>query len=400
MRILHVNYYDILGGAAKAAYRLHHELLQTGQDSMMLVADKKSDDQSVIPAFSSKQLFFIKMKQRLEKLLTYSCRKKHLFPHSLNIFHSGLISQINSLKPDIVNLHWINGCMLSIKGIKTIQAPIIWTLHDGWAYCGAEHHHQYDDKRYKSGYDQSSLLDINRYIWKQKMQYWKDLNLNIVAPSNWLGQEAAESCIMHDNNIQTIHNGIDLNTFSPKNTKNKDNGKKIIAFGAFNINDWNKGGKELLNALRILREKYKQEFELLLIGNGRFPDEFKSQNTGFIISDKEIAKIYPQADVFVLASKYDNLPNMLVEASACGIPVVGFNTGGIPDVIQNKFNGYLAKAFDPEDLAYGLNYILSNKDNKMMINARKLAEDKFDIKKISVQYTEYYEKILAQNGAK
>jgi glycosyltransferase involved in cell wall biosynthesis len=200
---------------------------------------------------------------------------------------------------------------------------------------------------------------------------------------------------MRNKNIQVIHNGIDLNVFKPPPEKKSSKDKKLIAFGAFDVNDWNKGGGELLEALRILRDKYKREFELLLIGNGRFDDEFKVKNTGFISSDADIAPIYPQADVFVLASKYDNLPNMLVEASACGVPLVGFDTGGIPDIIKTGKNGYLAKAFNCEDLAHGLDFVLNDKNSiELSKNARESAEKNFDIKNIARQYIELYEEII------
>jgi glycosyltransferase involved in cell wall biosynthesis len=359
----------------------------------MLVADKVSNDNSVTNALPCSQLKLIKFKQKFESLICAGLRRKHKFPHSLNIFKSGLADEINSVKADIVNLHWINGCMLSIKEITQIKAPIVWTLHDAWAFCGAEHHHLHDDNRYKEGYD--SIRDLNRYVWRQKRKYWDNLNFNIVTPSTWLGKEAAESCIMRNKNIQVIHNGIDLNVFKPPPEKKSSKDKKLIAFGAFDVNDWNKGGGELLEALRILRDKYKREFELLLIGNGRFDDEFKVKNTGFISSDADIAPIYPQADVFVLASKYDNLPNMLVEASACGVPLVGFDTGGIPDIIKTGKNGYLAKAFNCEDLAHGLDFVLNDKNSiELSKNARESAEKNFDIKNIARQYIELYEEII------
>lgn len=395
MKILHVNYYDIRGGAAKAAYRLHRGLIDSGCESIMLVAEKDTDDNSIISAFSAKQINHLHIKQKIESALTRLSRLRHNFPHSLNIFDSWLVEKINSIKPDIVNLHWINGCMLSIKELAKIEAPIVWTLHDAWAYCGAEHHHVHGDTRYKNGYDNNSKFNLNRYVWQQKRKHWNDWDFSIIAPSSWLGQEAAESCIMNNKNVEVIHNGLDVNIFTPSGNNEKA-GKKIIAFGAFDVNDWNKGGSELLEALGILRDKYKQEFELLLIGNGEFDSPFQAKSTGFIESDKAIAEAYSSADAFVLASKYDNLPNMLVEASACGVPLVGFETGGIPDIIKNKQNGYSAKAFDSEDLARGLNYVLDDENNiRLSKNAREFAVNKFDIKKVAAQYINHYKKILA-----
>ena len=394
MKILHVNYYDTRGGAAKATYRLHRGLLDSGCESIMLVAEKKMNDDSVIPGFSAQQLHRLHIKQKIEAALTRLPRIRHNFPHSLNVFDSGLVEKINFIKPDIVNLHWINGCMLSIKELEKIEAPIVWTLHDAWPYCGAEHHHVHEDTRYKDGYDRSSKFNINRYIWQQKFEHWSDLNFHIVTPSSWLEKEATESRIMSSKAVHLIHNGLDANVFSPSGSKKKID-KKVIAFGAFDVNDWNKGGTELREALEIFRDKYKSEFELLLIGNGKFDSQFKVKSTGFINSDVALAEAYSCADVFVLASKYDNLPNMLVEASACGVPLVGFKTGGIPDIIKNKHNGYLAKVFDCEDFARGLNYVLDDKNNTQLgENARKFALEKFNIQNVSKQYISLYQQIL------
>ncbi|MDD5598544.1 MAG: glycosyltransferase [Victivallaceae bacterium] len=396
MRILHINYYDIQGGAAKAAYRLHRGLLETGQDSGMFVAEKKSNDNSVQQLFSKSRLQSLHITQRLEVMLAYWARKHHNFHHSLNCFNSGIVSQINSFEPDIVNLHWINGCMVSNKEIAQINAPIIWTLHDNWAYSGAEHYHFSGDERYRNGYGKSSFWDVNRLVWSQKIKYWKNLDFSVVAPSSWIGKEAAASRIMSGKNIQVIHNGIDLNTFSPQ-TKENNRQRKTIAFGAFDLSDWNKGGRELLQALRILRDKHKREFELLLIGNGKFGAEFQNRSTGFIVADKDLAKAYQQADVFVLASKYDNLPNMLVEASACGTPLAAFNTGGIPDIVEHRENGYLAEAFNSEDLADGINYILDDKNHSRLAStARKSAEKKFDINNIVSKYINLYKSITSE----
>jgi len=398
MKILHVNYYDTQGGAAKAACRLHQALLDAKHESIMLVAEKKSNDDYVVEAFSPGKLRCLHIKQRLEVALTSLCRKQHRFPHSLNIFKSGLADKINSVNPDIVNLHWINGCMMSIKEIGQIKAPIVWTLHDGWAYCGAEHHHQHKDERFKTGYDQSSVFDLNRHVWKQKMKYWNKLDIDIVTPSSWLGDEAKESCVMANKSVHVIPNGVDLNIFKADNIKAVQKDKKTIAFGAFDINDWNKGGKELSEALSLLQDKYKDKLELLLIGNGHFESKFKSKNTGFVDSDEDIAKIYPKADVFVLASKYDNLPNMLIEAAACNVPVVAFDTGGIADIVEHKKNGYLAKAFDCEDFANGISWVLENpKYEKNCKTARKTVEDKFDVKKVAEQYLKLYKKVLETN---
>ncbi len=404
MKVLHVNYYDQKGGAAKAAYRLHRGLIDQGIGSKMLVVEKTSDDDSVICAFDKKEVERLKKYQRLESLITIIEKFKHKFPRSLNLLSSGLPEIINELKPDIVNLHWINGGMLGIEEVAEINGRIIWTLHDGWCYCGAEHHHKIGDERFRHGYNKLNM-DINRFIWNKKRKSWMNLDFSIVTPSSWLASEAQQSILLKDKDVLNIPNGVDLRIFTPsakeaaRQKLGISSNKKVIAFGAFDINDKNKGGRELFEALQVFKKNNADDVELLLIGKGNIDMTnadrgFSLHYTGLLLDDKALAVAYQAADVFILASKYDNLPNMLIEAIACGIPCVAFNIGGIADIIDHKQNGYLTAAFDCKDFASGIEWILGYPQyDKMSQNARKKAEEKFDIAKVSRQYLDIY-KIL------
>jgi glycosyltransferase involved in cell wall biosynthesis len=176
--------------------------------------------------------------------------------------------------------------------------------------------------------------------------------------------------------------------------------KKIIAFGSMNINDSNKGGKELEAIIHIISERYS-EVEIITIGSGAKPAQWSNlnvHNLGHLENEIEIAKFYSASDLFILPSKQDNLPNMIMEAMACSTPSVGFDIGGVPDMIEHQHNGYLAKAFDCEDFAQGIQWLLDNPEyDKICHNARKTVEDKFDIKKVVSQYTKLYKEILDQN---
>jgi glycosyltransferase involved in cell wall biosynthesis len=398
VKVLHVNYYDIKGGAAKAAYRLHCGLLDNGILSKMLVAEKCSTDDSVICAFDEKSLNHLRINQRIEALLTLPCKMRHDFPHSLNLFNSGLAEVINEYSVDLVHLHWINGGMIGISELSAIKYPLAWTLHDAWCYCGAEHHHMTADERYRYGYKRTGL---NGVVWKEKQKKWNDVDFSVIAPSSWLFGDARQSLLLRDKNVALIPNGLNLNVFKSENKANAQEkigfaqDKKIIAFGAFDVNDKNKGGLELHDAFASLRKRYGSDCELLLIGKGDLPLPFNRLSTGALSRDEDLASAYSAADVFVLASKYDNLPNMLIEAMACGTPCVAFRIGGIPDIIDHKVNGYLAEPFDCEDFAEGISWVLeNNKDQSLSRNARKKIEDKFDINKVVKQYIGLYENIL------
>lgn len=411
MKILHVNYYDSNGGAARACCRLHKGLKNHDIDSRVLVIDKQSEDESVIEAADSKMKLMLKF---LQKLSFEFCKLQNFtnnLPHSLNFFPNRIYRKINKINPDIVHLHWINGEMLSIKDLSRINGKIVWTLHDEWAFCATEHY-KGDSLRYKNGYlkdnKEDSGIDIDRFIWQRKVKYWKNLAFNIATPSNWLGKSASESILFGNENVSVIPNGLDLNIFkvgkkgeSRKYFKLPEN-KKLIAFGAANVNDMNKGGKELEEIINIV-SKQCSGIEIIMVGGGADVRELsgiKVNNLGFLTSEEDIVKFYSAADVFILPSKQDNLPNMIMEAMACGTPCIGFNTGGIPDMIKHEINGYLAMAFDCEDFAHGINWILNNSEYvKKCQNARKIVEDKFEIKKVAAQYIKFYKNILDSNGA-
>ena len=105
------------------------------------------------------------------------------------ILPSSWIKKINESTADIVNLHWTQHEMLSISDISKINKPVVWTLHDMWGFCGAEHI-SWDD-RWEKGYNKNnrptheSGFDLNKWTWKRKIKYWKK-PIQIITPSNWL----------------------------------------------------------------------------------------------------------------------------------------------------------------------------------------------------------------------
>lgn len=406
MQVLHINYYDSNGGAARACCRLHKGLINHDIDSRILVIDKLSDDESIIKAVGLKMKFVLKIIQKLSFEFSKLQNSSNKLPHSLGFFSNRIYKKINKINPDIVHLHWINGEMLSIKDLSNLEGKIVWTLHDEWAFCGTEHY-KGDSLRYKNGYlkknKKDSGLDIDRFIWQKKIKYWKDLAFNIVTPSNWLGKSASKSILFKNKNVSVIPNGLNLNIFKMEDKTesrkylNLPEDKKLIAFGATNVNDLNKGGKELEEIVNIV-SKQCTDIEIVTVGGGanlRELSGIKINNLGLLTSEEDIVKFYSAVNLFILPSKQDNLPNMIMEAMACGTPCVGFDTGGVPDMITHKVNGYLAKAFDCGNFAHGIKWILKNPEyDKICYNARKTAEDKFDIKNIARQYIELYEKII------
>lgn len=415
MQIFHLNANDKEGGAARAVYRLHHGLLESGVNSRMVVQRKQSDEQEILALSTRFHKFRFRMINiiaqsifRLQKSVNYNS-------HSLNYFRATPFSWIKKIinDADAVHLHWINAEMLKIENIKRIDKPLVWTMHDMWPFCGAEHCVVNGCRRYSQPYTKTnrnksdSGLDIDRWVWKRKFKNFPSLEVVVVCPSNWLASCVRESVLFMDKRVEVIHNGLNLDIYKPitKNLArmilNLDENKKYILFGAqAPIGNIGKGYEFLRCGVDDYLQFSGKEVELLVFGSSRPKDnvfsKYKSHYLGAIHDEVALALLYSAADVMVVPSVLDNLPYTAIEAIACACPVVTFNVGGLSDVIEHKVNGYLATPYEAEDLATGIAWVLHDSERYKILsrNARKKAEEKFDIKKIAKQYVKLYREII------
>lgn len=357
MKVLHVCFNDIEGGAARAAFRLHKAQIKAGIQSSILVVNKSSDDLNVIGISKYKKIYIKVLNYLSRKIL--NLQKDDNNTHcSLNFFSSTVSNDINRFNPDIVNLHWIGNDMLSIKELTKISKPIVWTFHDMWSICGSEHYESMNNSGRYIDYStiardsESSGLDINKYLAEYKNKYWKNLKLNIVSPSNWLASCCSNSKIMKGKDITVINNCIDHDIYKPydkffaRTALNLPLEKKLILFGAMaSTSDPRKGYKYLTEALNELNLRYVDDgFDAIVFGasHGEKLDNCNIHYVGSLHDDISLALLYSAVDVFVGPSLQDNLPNTFVESMACGTPCVGFKLGGIPELIQLTDGGVLA----------------------------------------------------------
>jgi len=412
MKVLHLSYSDIIGGAARSAYRIHHSLIKKGVSSQMWVNVKSSNDLTIKQPTSKIDRFLNLSRHRLIKYtLNKLLKTKNTIIHSPSFLPSLLVKHINKSNFDIVNLHWTQFEMLSISDLAKIEKPTIWTLHDMWAFCGAEHYT--NDNRWKEGYNKNNRpnyekgFDLNRWTWLRKKKYWKK-PLDIVTPSKWLAECVSSSNLMKNWKVSVVPYPIDTHNWKPldKNISRKKfnlpKNAKLILFGApGGGEDPRKGYDLLLTALEYLKiQKKIKNTELVIFGQGKSTAnknlEFPIHYMGEIFDDETLKELYSAADVVVVPSRQDNLPNTALEAQACGIPVVSFNIGGLTDIIAHKKTGYIAKAFDAKDLAKGIFWVLDNYKNvEFGVNAREQILQKFSEKNISESYEDIYKNILA-----
>ncbi|ADE35624.1 glycosyltransferase family 4 protein [Methanohalophilus mahii] len=406
MNPLLINTSDIHGGAARAAYRLHQGMQQIGMNSKMLVQKKSSADNSVIgPKFN----FWNKLsgvRNLADRFPLQMYRGFQNTPWSPQWLPNNIDKKIDRIEPDIVHLHWICGGFVPISQVAKIKQPIVWTLHDMWAFTGGCHYNGTCDK-YKQECGGCQQLgsnredDLSRWVWRRKKKYWEDLDFTVVTPSNWLADCARSSSLFEDKRIEVIPNGLDLQKYKPvdkeeaREALNLPQDKNLVLFGAMNsTKDKRKGFQYLKAAINMLSEDL--EFEAIVFGNSGSDDQLDIPvNYLGRIPDNMLTSVYSAADMFVAPSLQDNLPNTVMEALACGTPSVAFDIGGMSDMIVHKENGYLAKPFDTEDMAKGMEWVVASDQRKQKLSegSRKYVENKFELEHIARKYTNLYSEI-------
>ncbi len=404
MKVLHLISQDS-GGAGRAALRLHKALLEQNIESLMLVQNKTTDLPSVIRLANTKpQKIMEKLRPALATLplMLYPKRHKDIFsPNTLS--NKTLIKKINEIKPDIIHIHWINNGFLNIKDLTKINIPMIWSLHDANAYTGGCHYVASTCVGVKNHCNRCPLLnsnfkyDISYWTFKAKKETYKKLNLTINGLSRWITNCAKESTLLKDKKIINLPNPIDTEIFKPMN---KDIAKEIlglnktkknITFGAINATQIDrKGYNELITAIKKIKHK---NIRLIIFGSshGETIENIETIYMGHLNDDITLKLIYNASDVFIVPSLAENLSNAIMESLSCGTPVVAFNIGGNNDMIDHKINGYLAKSYDVDDLANGIDWVLENDCGD---NARQKAL-KFDSTVIAKQYIKQYQNIIS-----
>jgi len=413
MNILHINASDVEGGAAKAARRVHLGLRQIGVESGMYVQRKHSSSTDVVKDEPStalgRQLARLRPLVDSAGLVFYPHRKTYNW--NVQWLPSGVAARVRSLEPSVVHLHWICGGFVPIQALRHFDRPMLWTIHDSWPFTGGCHCPQ-DCLRYREQCGRCPLLasdrerDLSRCTWQRKHRHWQDLDLTIVSPSRWLAARASESSLFRKLRIEAIPNGIDTDLYKPTDREvargilglRRD--RKLILFAAMNATrDSNKGADLLLAAARALSSEWRERAEVVVLGNAEGLQDDSGlpvRTLGTLRDEASMVLAYSAADVTVVPSRQENLPNTVMESQACGTPVVAFRVGGIPELIDHWYTGYLATPFDTTELASGLSFILSDdrRRREWSSAAREKVEREFEFRKVAGRYLKLYEELV------
>jgi glycosyltransferase involved in cell wall biosynthesis len=408
MKVLHLSTFDLAGGAARAAYRIHQAMLGIDIDSRLLVQHKQSSDPTVTVAES-------KLLAKLRSIGDGAAL--NLYPHRQQMFSpqwfpTALLKSVNQFAPDALHINWICNGFVPIELVAKFKQPLILTLHDMWSFTGGCHYtlgcNRYtescgDCPQLQSGRD----ADLSRSVWQRKAKAWQNLNLTVVATSQWMAEQAAKSSLFRDLPIEVIPIGLDTEVFKPVNTSiareflHLPPTKQLVLFGAIDVGDIRKGFHLLQQALKSLLERGRgDQIELVVFGCAApaQPLElgFPVHYLGKLQDNQSLQMAYAAADVTIAPSIEEAFGQTASESLACGTPVVAFKNTGLADIVDVYHNGYLAKYCDTDDLARGIAWVLedSTRHRDLRLAARGKAEREYELQLQARRYQSVLKKML------
>ena len=374
MRVLIVNTAERTGGAAIAANRLLHALNRNGIEARMLVRDRKTDAADVINIPQSWRLKAKFMWERGVIWLNNGLSKQGIFQVDIANAGNDITAMPQFQWADVIHLHWVNQGFLSLKNLERTLAsgkPVVVTLHDQWYFTGICHYSGDCDKYQEQCMCCPMLkgpgMDLARSVFDRKRAIYKGRNMTFVGCSRWMADLARKSRLTQGHAVTNIPNAIDTDVFEPmdkaaaRQRHHLPADKKLLLFGAQRITDPRKGFRFLAEACERLSTTTGDLGIVVLGGDAQSVKEalpLPVYTIDYLSNEAEIAQLYNAVDLFVTPSLQDNLPNTIVESMACGTPCVGFDIGGIPEMIAHQENGYVATYCDSNDLANGIAWCL------------------------------------------
>ncbi len=402
MKVALINTYAH-GGAGIACRRLEAALKTQGVETAMIFRDGNA---AAWPFYAERLSF-----------LPYEKDKSVRFSYSLANFGTDISRHPDVQSADVIHLHWVNQGFLSLKNVAQLAQlgkPIFWTLHDMWAFTGGCHYSrgctQFVTACGHCPYlSKPSANDLSHRIWLKKQRYFSK-NIQFITCSSWLANEARSSGLLRDFSITSLPNPIDTAVFKPESAGAMDAYRaqlgiapdaQVLLFVAMKVSEERKGFRYLLEALRALQQRFPaRKYEVLVLGKAE-PEAlaqlpYPVHALGMVTDAQVLARAYSTADVFIIPSLEDNLPNTVMESLACGTPVAGFATGGIPEMAENGRQGRIVAQGDSAGLANAIAEMTG--DRAALADMRRAAREKvlshYSLEVIGAKHVELYHRAL------
>jgi glycosyltransferase involved in cell wall biosynthesis len=412
MKVNHFNSNDTRGGAAKIAFNLVGALSSLDVDAKLYVQTKSTGSELVhcTQNIFSNVCTYVSMYFDLAPLIFYP-RWNHEPFYSNRIMDFINIIQDSSI--DIIHLHNITRGFIKLESLARVKKPIIWTLHDTWPFTGGCTSLYNDCDRFKTrcgvcpALGSSQNNDLSYRNWIRKRDAYSGKELTLVCPSESMANSARSSSLFKNVNIEIISHGINLDIFRPKE-KNEarsllklNSNMNYLLYGAnYFHRDKNKGFQYFVESLKYLDADIKNNMVILIFGsNTRVKNKYYDIpviDYGYIDDDYKISLLYSAATITIVPSKRESFGLIPIESMACGTPVVCFDIPAINENVINKFSGYLAKPFNPQDIAHGIMWLLEDKNryNAIIQNGIDAVKNKYSLINMTKNYLALYQQLL------
>lgn len=424
MRVLLVNTSEDTGGAAIAANRLLKALDRNGVEATLLVRDSRNASPQATRNIRH-------LRHRLLQRARFVLERDYIFLRNgfsrKNLFaidtatHGADITRLPEFRrADVIHLHWTNQGMLSLRDIRRILCtgkPVVWTMHDMWPFTGVCHQAG-DCKGWQTGCGHCPLLrhpsanDLSRHTYLRKARAYSAGRTVFVGCSQWLTALARRSPLLREQTVTSIPNPLDTGLYRPaesdaaRRRQHLPPGKRLILFVAHKATDPNKGIGYLREAVSQLcrhDEKLREQMAVVVVGHkaetlqGTFATPLYIK--GYVSDADTMIDLYNAADVLAMPTLMDNLPNTIAEAMSCGTPCVGFDVGGLPQMIDHGHNGLLAAYRDADDLARCLRRALFDPScADFPAQARAKAVSAYSEQAVAERYAEIYRNAVASGN--
>lgn len=411
--VLQLSTFHWEGGAGVAAARLHQALLHAGVDSQLMVSEISRPGPKTTAladtTWKSRKAWGNFVLERL-RFLPYEKDKSVRFAFSPAAAGTDITDHPLVQQASIIHLHWINFGFLSLKSLEklfSLGKPVVWTLHDMWTFTGGCHYNR-GCERYLSHCCYCPYLkkpgeyDIAFTQFEQKQGIYQNTPLTLISPSRWLDNLVQQAALTKGMPSQAIANCIDTSFFLPgdriaaRNALGLPVDKELLLFAGANTQDPRKGFSYFQEAMG---HSGLADVEVMVLGKGK-AENFKDMPVkvhflGKISNAEQMVQAYNAADVLIVPSLEDNLPNTIMEAMACGTPAVGFDTGGIPEMIGHLESGFISAPKSAASLAEGIQWVLKhNTGGAVSEKAREKVLQHYSEEVVARQYSQLYDSLL------
>jgi len=441
--VILINTLGKTGGASLIAWNLHHIYLKRGIQAYMAVGQKETDDSNVfeipneqIQGLWTRNLLHIKrslspvnreikgaplLLRKALSVIAEPLRYWDFFRGLEDLRYPGSwkVLELPPEKPNIVNCHNLHGGYFDLRSLPWLshQVPVVLTLHDAWLLSG-HCAHSFECERWKTACGHCPDLtiypaiwrDATAYNWQRKRDIYSISRLYVTTPSQWLMNEVEQSMLAPAIlERRVIHNGVDLSVFRPgdkaaaRRTLGLPQDSPILLFvGQRTKRNQFKDYATMENALRKVATKSNgQELLFLCLGGASKDESIGKARVRFVDYQHDLAKVamfYQAADIYLHAARADTYPNTVLEALACGNPVIATAVGGIPEQIEDGVTGFLTPPEDPEAMAARIEQLLVDAELRQIMGSKaaEVARERFSLDIQADAYLEWFQEIVSK----